>query len=42
MSSYEMGGTISQKEAAEMAACAGDLRQRVERWIRENHPELKL
>jgi len=42
MSSYEMGGTISEKEAAEMAAFAGDLRQKVERWIRENHLELKL
>ena len=42
MSSYEMGGTISDKEAAEMAAFASDLRQQVERWIRKTHPELKL
>lgn len=41
MSSYEMGGTISEKEAAEMAAFAADLRQEVERWIRSKHPELK-
>ena len=41
LSSYEMGGAISEKEAAEMAAFAADLRQRVERWIREKHPELK-
>ncbi len=41
-SSYEMGGTISEKEGAEMAAFAADLRQRVERWVREKHPELKL
>ena len=42
LSSYEMGGTISQKEAAEMAAFAADLRQEVERWIREKHQEVKL
>jgi hypothetical protein len=42
MSSYEMGGTISEKEAAEMAALATDLRQEVERWIRRTHPEIKL
>src|SRR5579863_9541717 len=41
MSSYEMGGTISEKEATEMAALAADLRQEVERWIRGKHPELK-
>lgn len=40
MSSYEMGGTISEKEAAEMTAFAADLRQEVERWIRKNHTEL--
>jgi len=40
MSSYEMGGTISEKEAAEMAAFAADLRQQVERWIRKKYPEL--
>lgn len=42
LSSYEMGGTISEKEAAEMAAFAADLRQRVERWVHEKHPEFKL
>ena len=42
MSSYEMGGSISEKEAAEMAAFAADLRQEVERWTRGKHPELKL
>ncbi len=31
LSSYEMGGTISEKEAAEMAAFAADLRQEAER-----------
>jgi hypothetical protein len=40
MSSYEVGGTISEKEAAEMAAFAGELRQQVELWIRKNHSEL--
>jgi len=42
LSSYEMGGTISEKEAGEMAAFAADLRQLVERWIREKHQEFKL
>lgn len=42
VSSYEMGGTISEKEATEMAGFAADLRQEVERWIRSRHPELKL
>jgi hypothetical protein len=40
MSSYEVGGTISEKEAAEMAAFAAELRQQVELWIRKNHSEL--
>ncbi len=40
MSSYEIGGTVSKKEAAEMAAFAARLRQKVERWIRENHADL--
>jgi hypothetical protein len=41
MSSYEIGGTISEKEAAEMAAFAAGLRQQVEQWIRRNYPKLK-
>lgn len=41
MSSYEIGGTISEKESAEMAAFAADLRQQVEQWIRRKYPELK-
>ena len=40
MSSYEMGGTVSEKEATEMAAFAADVRQQVEQWIRKNHSEL--
>jgi hypothetical protein len=40
LSSYEMGGTVSDKEAAEMAALAKHLRAEVERWIRAEHPEL--
>jgi len=40
ISSYEMGGTISEKEAAEMAAFAADLRQKVERWIHGKHQKL--
>ena len=40
LSSYEMGGTVSDKEAKEMSALARDLRTRVERWIRSEHPDL--
>jgi hypothetical protein len=39
-SSYEMGGTISDKEADEMANLAKGLHTEVERWIRTEHPEL--
>lgn len=40
LSSYEVGGTVSDKEAEEMAALARDLRAQVERWIRATHPQL--
>jgi hypothetical protein len=40
ISSYEMGGTVSGKEAIEMAALARELRAEVERWIRIEHKEL--
>ena len=40
--SYELGGIITEKEAAEMAAFGAELRRQVERWIRGKHPELKL
>jgi hypothetical protein len=38
--SYEMGGTVSDQEAAEMAALAANLRAKVERWIRAERPHL--
>ena len=40
MSSYEIGGSISEKEAGEMAEFAADLRKQAEEWIRRKHPEL--
>jgi len=40
MSSYEIGGTVTEKEAEEMAGLARGLRAEVERWIRTEHPEL--
>jgi hypothetical protein len=40
LSSYEMGGTVSDGEAKEMAALATELRAEVNRWIRAEHPEL--
>jgi hypothetical protein len=40
VSSYEIGGMVSDKEADEMATLATELRQNVERWIRDTHPQL--
>jgi len=40
LSSYEMGGTVSDGEAKEMAALATELRVEVKRWMRAKHPEL--
>ena len=40
-SSYEMGGTISDKEAEEMANLAKGLRAQVERTIQAEYPELR-
>lgn len=40
LSSYEMGGTVSDGEAKEMAALATELRAAVKHWIRAEHPEL--
>ena len=40
ISSYEMGGMVSDKEAEEMAVLAAELRAEVERWIRTEHKDL--
>ena len=40
LSSYEVGGMVSDEEAKEMAEEAGELRRVVERWIQAEHPEL--
>jgi hypothetical protein len=40
LTSYEMGGGISDQEAREMATLARELRSTVERWIKANHPHL--
>jgi hypothetical protein len=37
---YERAGSISEREASEMASLAGELRQRVQEWLEANHPEL--
>ena len=37
---YERAGVVSEQEVKEMFALAKDLRDKVERWIRSNHPEL--
>ena len=40
ISSYDVTGTISEQELREMIELAEDLRQRVEEWLKANHPEL--
>ena len=40
ISSYDVAGSVSDKEAKEMYEFAAALRGRVERWIRKNHPTL--
>ena len=40
ISSYDLAGSVSDKEAKEMFELAAALRTRVERWIRKNHPTL--
>lgn len=37
---YERAGSISDREANEMASLARDLRQRVQEWLGANHPQL--
>jgi len=40
ISSYDAMGTISDREFEEMVGMAEDLHQRVEEWLKANHPEL--
>ena len=40
ISSYDLAGSVSDKEAKEMHELAAALRTKVERWIRKNHPML--
>jgi len=40
ISGYDHAGTVSEQEAHEMVNLAGRLRQDVEDWIYENHPDL--
>ena len=37
---YEQVGAVSEQEVKEMFALARDLRDKVEKWVRSNHPEL--
>ena len=37
---YERAGAVSEQEAKEMFALAKNLRDKVEKWLRSNHPEL--
>jgi hypothetical protein len=37
---YERAGTISDGEAAEMLALAGELRRELMTWLQSNHPDL--
>ncbi len=40
ISSYDVAGAVSDKEAQEMFELAAALRAKVERWIRKNYPKL--
>lgn len=40
ISSYDLAGTVSDKEADEMTQLARRLRTDVEKWIRATHPDL--
>lgn len=40
MSSYDVAGAVSDKEADEMLKLATSLRPDVEKWIRATHPEI--
>jgi hypothetical protein len=40
VSEYDTAGTVSQKEADELLRTAQRLKDQVEKWLEENHPEL--
>jgi hypothetical protein len=40
ISSYDVAGSVSDKEAKEMYELAAALRAKVEEWMRKNHPRL--
>lgn len=40
MTEYEQTGAVSEQEAKEMFALAKNVRDKVEKWLRSNHPEL--
>jgi hypothetical protein len=40
LSSYDVAGTVSDKEAKEMFELASQLRADVEKWLKVSHPEL--
>lgn len=39
ISDYERAGMVSDKEAAEMIAFAGELRNQLHNWLEKEHPE---
>jgi hypothetical protein len=40
LTSYELGGGVSAREAEEMLKLAAELRQEVEKWIKSKHAQL--
>jgi hypothetical protein len=40
VSSYDVAGTVSEREAGEMFALAAEIRSDVEKWIQTIRPEL--
>jgi uncharacterized protein (UPF0332 family) len=42
VSEYDRAGTVSEKEADELLRTAQRLKDQVENWLEENHPELTV
>jgi hypothetical protein len=40
ITSYEIGGSISEGEVEEVVKLARDVRQKAEKWIKSKHPQL--
>ena len=41
ISEYDRAGAVSEKEADELLRTAQELKEQIESWLEENHPELR-